>query len=110
MYVCMYVWIYPSPPSQADVNSRGGTRRRTALHYASLHDHVEVAKLLLETGANEFTRDVGGYTPLNLSNGGKMCKLLHKVCMLVIPYDLYGLVKKGFDKTKGRNNLHYYVV
>ncbi len=69
---------------QADINSRGGSRKRTPLHYASLHNHVEVAKLLLEAGANEFTRDAGGYTPLNLSNGGKMCTLLHKVCCVSV--------------------------
>ena len=70
-------WLFPI---QADVNSKGGTRQRTSLHYASLHDHVPVAQLLLDAGANEFARDSGGYTPLNLSMGGKMCKLLHKVC------------------------------
>ncbi len=61
------------------MNGRGGSRLRTALHYASLNDHVDVAMVLLEAGASEFIRDSGGYTPLNLSMGGKMCKLLHKV-------------------------------
>ena len=66
---------------QVNVNAEGGSRQRTPLHYASLNDHVDVAKSLLKAGANEFARDSGGYTPLNLSLGGEMCKLLHKVCM-----------------------------
>lgn len=35
--------------------------------------------MLLEAGANEYSRDAYGYTPLNLSMGGEMCKLLHHV-------------------------------
>ena len=62
------------------MNGKGGSRQRTPLHYASLKNHVEVAMLLLESGANEFARDSSGYTPLNLCMGGEMCKLLHKVC------------------------------
>ena len=61
------------------MNSKGGNHQRTPLHYASINNHVGVAKLLLDAGANEFARDSGGYTPLNLSLGGEMCKLLHKV-------------------------------
>ncbi len=61
------------------MNSKGGTRQLTPLHYASLNDLVDVAMILLEEGANKFSRDSGGYTPLNLSMGGKMCQLLHKV-------------------------------
>ncbi len=61
------------------MNNKGGTRQRTPLHYASLNNHVEVSSILLEAGANEFARDAYGYTPLNLSMGGEMCKLLHKV-------------------------------
>ena len=71
------------------MNAKGGSRLRTSLHYASLHDHVEVAVVLLEAGANEFARDSGGYTPLNLSMGGKMCKLLHKVCTYICTGLLY---------------------
>jgi hypothetical protein len=61
------------------VNAKGGSHHRTPLHYASINNHVGVAKLLLNAGANEYARDSGGYTPLNLSLGGEMCKLLHKV-------------------------------
>lgn len=61
------------------MNFKGGNHQRTPLHYASINNHVGVAKLLLDAGANEFARDSGGYTPLNLSLGGEMCKLLHKV-------------------------------
>ena len=63
------------------MNAKGGSHQRTPLHYASLNNHVGVAKLLLSAGANEYARDSGGYTPLNLSLGGDMCKLLHKVSM-----------------------------
>ena len=79
--------LSPPPPCflgvhthpQANVNARGGSRQRTPLHYASLNNHVAIATILLEVGANEFARDLGGYTPLNLCMGGDMCKLLHKV-------------------------------
>ena len=66
------------------MNAKGGSRGRTALHYASLNDHLEVAVLLLQAGTNEFSRDVGGYTPLNLSKGGRMVELLHKVCTVAL--------------------------
>ena len=64
---------------QANVNARGGSRQGIPLHYASLKNHVAIATILLEAGANEFARDLGGYTPLNLCIGRDMCKLLHKV-------------------------------
>lgn len=70
--------------SQANVNSRGGSRLRTPLHYASLYNHVAIATSLLAAGANEFTRDADGLTALNLSMGGEMCKLLHKVRRMYI--------------------------
>ena len=57
----------------------GGKSQRTALHYASLGNHVNVAKILLAHGANEEIVDSLGYSALNLSNGGEMCRLLHKV-------------------------------
>ena len=61
------------------MNSRGGGHKRTPLHYASLYNHVGIATTLLAAGASEVARDSGGLTPLNLSMGGDMCKLLHKV-------------------------------
>ena len=65
------------------MSARGGSRQRTALHYASLHNHVAIATALLEAGASEFARDAAGLTPLNLSMGGDMCKLLHRVSVHV---------------------------
>ncbi|XP_062519809.1 poly [ADP-ribose] polymerase tankyrase-1-like isoform X2 [Corticium candelabrum] len=65
---------------KADVNLTGGSRRRTPLHYASVHNRVEVARLLTAPGveANEELVDADGNTALNLSMGGDMCRLLHK--------------------------------
>ena len=64
------------------MNSRGGSKKWTPLHYASLNNHVAVATTLLAAGASECARDAEGLTPLNLSMGGDMCKLLHKVTIL----------------------------
>ena len=64
--------------SQADVNMVGGSRHRTALHYASTKGHSEIVQLLLTAGANEFVRDSGGYTALNVCRGDA-CKLLNRV-------------------------------
>ena len=60
----------------------GGSHQRTALHYASVHNRVEVAQILLRpgVGADEDVTDADGHTALNLSMGGDMCRLLHKVC------------------------------
>lgn len=45
----------------------GGPHARTALHLAAENGHVEVAKALLEAGANVNARDTGGNTPLHLA-------------------------------------------
>ena len=37
-----------------------------------------VIQLLLSAGANEASRDIGGYTPLNICKG-EACRLLNKV-------------------------------
>lgn len=57
---------------------KGGTRGRTALHYSSSNGHAPIVQLLLAAGAHEYIRDIGGYTPLNLSQGDT-CQLLHSV-------------------------------
>ena len=57
---------------------KGGTRQRTALHYASSNGHASIVQLLLSSGAQEFVRDIGGYTALNLCQG-EACHLLHSV-------------------------------
>ena len=79
-------------PTQADVHARGGSRQRTALHYASLHNHIAVATRLLSAGANEHCCDATGQTALNLSMGGEMCKLLHKVAPPLPPYLTHSLL------------------
>ena len=70
---------------------RGGTRQRTALHYASSNGHASVVQLLLNSGAQEFVRDIGGYTPLNLCHGDA-CHLLHSVSYNKIIHYYYYLL------------------
>ena len=60
------------------MDARGGSRHRTALHYASAGGHSRVVELLLAVGASELVRDTGGYTPLNVCQGDA-CRLLNKV-------------------------------
>ena len=66
-------------PLQAFINITGGRRDRTALHYASIANNVEVVKVLLRFNADQELTDNTGYTALNLSNGGEVCRLLHQV-------------------------------
>ena len=63
------------------MNQKGGSHLRTPLHYASQGGHTHIVQLLLSAGANEFSRDIGGYTPLNLCKGDA-CRLLNKVVKL----------------------------
>ena len=85
---CVHVHQYfPDHISrQANVNARGGSQQRTPLHYASLSNNVAIATILLAAGANEFSRDATGLTALNLSMGGEMCRLLHKVALIIHAY------------------------
>ena len=64
---------------QAFTNMTGGRRNRTALHYASIANNVAIVKVLLKFNADQEVIDTTGYTALNLSNGGEVCRLLHKV-------------------------------
>ena len=57
----------------------GGRRNRTALHYASIANNDAIVKLLLRHNADQEIVDATGYTALNLSNGGEVCRLLHQV-------------------------------
>ena len=65
--------------AQAFINMTGGRRNRTALHYASAANNVAIVKVLLKFNADQEVVDATGYTALNLSNGGEVCRLLHKV-------------------------------
>ncbi len=63
----------------------GGRRNRTALHYASLTNNVEVVKVLMKFNADQQIVDSMGYTALNLSNGGEICRMLHQVTRRIRP-------------------------
>ena len=52
-----------------DLNSRSFFNDATPLHLASRDRHVEVARVLLEHGANVTTQDVDESTPLHLASG-----------------------------------------
>jgi cytohesin len=55
-----------------DVNSRGGSYT-TALHAASVKGHLDVATLLLKSGADPNSRDIRGRAPLHkVSQGGEL--------------------------------------
>ena len=69
--------------SQAFINVTGGRRNRTALHYASIANNVAIVKVLLKFNADQEIVDATGYTALNLSNGGEVCRLLHKVSDII---------------------------
>ena len=69
----------------------GGSHDRTALHYASVADHVGVAKILKENNANLKVKDKNGYTAINLTKGGEMCQLLHQVFVPHICVTILGL-------------------
>ncbi len=49
--------------------------KRTALHYASLNDHIEYTKSLISHGANVNITDKDGNTPLHLAKRDKTSKL-----------------------------------
>ncbi len=56
----------------SDVNSRGGSHT-TPLHAASVKGHLEVASLLLESGADPNSRDIVDRVPLHrVSQGGQV--------------------------------------
>jgi ankyrin repeat protein len=52
-----------------DVNSRSFKDQSTPLHLALRKGHVELARFLIEHGADATTRDKGGWTPLHWASG-----------------------------------------
>eukprot|EP00795_Rhopilema_esculentum_P014481 gene14481-5544_t len=56
---------------EAFINTTGGRRNRTSLHYASIANNVDVVKVLLRFNADQEVIDSTGYTALNLSSGGE---------------------------------------
>jgi len=65
---------YTSAPKSL-VNSTGGYER-SLLHYASMYDQLEVAKLLLLRKANVNAKDDGGLTALHCAENEAMIRLL----------------------------------
>ena len=56
-----------------DVNFRSSTGQETPLHLTARAGHVEVARLLIELGADAAAQDKGGWTPLHrTSEAGDM--------------------------------------
>lgn len=51
-----------------DVNA-GDAEQRTPLHYACGFNHLEIAKMLIEEGANLEVTDSKGNTPLHYAAG-----------------------------------------
>ena len=49
-----------------NVNERG-SRRTTALHHAAMKNREDLAKMLLDAGANPRIRDADGFAPLSLA-------------------------------------------
>jgi ankyrin repeat protein len=62
-----------------DVNARGFDRKETPLHVALRRGHVEVARVLLEHGADTEARDDDGYTPLLWASRFRHVDLAHVV-------------------------------
>ncbi|OTF79615.1 hypothetical protein BLA29_007836 [Euroglyphus maynei] len=67
-------------------------RKRTALHFASVRGHNDIACLLLMNGADPNTRDINGNTPLHLA----VCS--SKLDMVIL------LLKNGAICTSSDNN------
>jgi hypothetical protein len=84
----------------SDVNSRGGSHT-TPLHAASVKGHLEVASLLLESGADPNSRDMMGRVPLHrVSQGGQLGMELSQrigIARLLVNYGAKVDVTDGFE-------------
>ena len=77
---------FPSPPFlsilspliQANINQCGGSRLRTALHYATNYHQRGVVEVLLEHGADLGLQDADGNTPMNLCTDADILHLMSK--------------------------------
>jgi ankyrin repeat protein len=61
----------------ADVNTKSGDEETTPLHWAANRGHEEVVELLIAKGADVNAKDIGGYTPLDYTEG-EIAALLRK--------------------------------
>lgn len=63
---------------QFDINAEGGQDRRSALHLAASHDHLDIVKFLVEHGADRTLVDSKGQTPLHAAvENASDCRCLH---------------------------------
>ena len=67
-----------SPPPQANINQCGGSRLRTALHYATAYHRRGVVEVLLNHGADLAVLDADGNTPMNLCTDADILHLMSK--------------------------------
>ena len=59
-----------------DVHTKGGEYGWTPLHYAAVRNSLEVAELLISSGAEVNVKTNGGETPLHKAVSQKMVELL----------------------------------
>ena len=76
-----------------DVNEINNSNGQIALHYAAIHNHNEIIKILIDSGSNIDARDNLDMTPLHLAALGghkKIVKILINSGALINPINLHG--------------------
>ena len=76
-----------------DVNEINNSNGQIALHYAAIHNHNEIIKILIDSGSNIDAKDNLDMTPLHLAALGghkKIVKMLINSGALINPINLHG--------------------